>query len=369
MELALFQDGARDFNTVDVAPELGPIFNGPAFNDHGPAASNTPAVLRTPAVPTAESCATCHRGGGSNGSVEMRFGRTDNDIFDALTSEGGSLLQFFAVPGGTPELLPADANTFALRRTTTVQGAGLIEAIPDEQIISNAMAEPDGQAGEVVMVDEPDLTGAHVGRFGWKCQHASLFAFAGDAYLNEMGVSNTLFPEELAPNGAATPVTAVKDQPTAVSIPGQTLMLTDIQRFYNFMRYLPLPLPQQSPHLVHGAQVFNTIGCAVCHTQTFTTSSSVAALDQQKIHVWSDFLLHDVGTGDGIVQGAADTANKLRTAPLIGVAGKGLMHDAGSATVQDAIQRHQNQGQASTDAFNALNADDQQAVVDFVNSL
>jgi CxxC motif-containing protein (DUF1111 family) len=395
--LALFLDGQTDFATNDTPPELGPIYNGPVFNNSGPTDSATPAVLTTPSIPPTESCATCHGGphntpaGGSEGSVEERFGRTDSGLFDALTNEGGSLLQFFAVPGTTPEVLPTSnafatqANTFALRRTTVLFGAGLIDAIPDAALLANAANEasqfPD-QQGEVVMDTDPDVGVAHVGRFGWKCQHATLFSFAGDAYLNEMGVSNTLFPQELVPNQAPVDVALadVKDQPNplTVQVPGQpNVTLTDIQRFTNFMRFLAVrPTTTPTAALQHGAAVFTSIGCATCHTPSFTTVSSIPALNNQNVQAYSDFLLHDVGTGDGIVQvnltnatQGQETANELRTAPLIAVQGKGLMHDAASPTVQDAILRHQNQGATARQNFSALSTADQQAVVDFVNSL
>jgi CxxC motif-containing protein (DUF1111 family) len=310
--------------------------------------------------------------------VEVRFGQSSGGVFDGLASQGGEVLQFFTVPGGTLEVIPSTANVFALRRTTGLYGAGLIEAIPDTALIQNAISElnnfPD-QAGEVVMDTDPDVNVAHVGRFGWKCQHATLLSFAGDAYLNEMGVSSSLFPEELVANQANVAVTAadVKDQPNplTVAVPGQPgLQLTDIQRFTNFMRFLgPPPAAAVTDHLTHGKQVFNTVGCAVCHTPSFPTQSSVSALNGQTVQVYSDFLLHDVGTGDGIVQGAADTANKLRTAPLMAVKGHPLMHDSASLTVRDAISRHTNQGAQSAQNFSNLSPADQQAVVDFVNSL
>jgi CxxC motif-containing protein (DUF1111 family) len=378
-DAALFADGGLDFTSVDVAPELGPIFNGPVFNQAGPTTPNQMPVLTFPqAPPTTMACATCHTGnGGSDGSVEVRFGQTAAaGSFDPLAAEGGSLLQFFAVQGATAEVLPAQANTFALRRTNVLYGAGLIEAIPDSAIIANQQAEVAQNpraAGNVIMVADPsDNNALRVGRFGWKDQEPSLMAFSGDAYDNEMDVSNTVFPFENVANGPTVTV-AVKDTPNPVQVPGGVVQLTDIQRFTNFMRFLALPASHQpgaalTAQQVRGKQLFFTVGCAFCHTPSFPTQSSSAALNGQQAFFYSDFLVHDVGTGDGIVQGQCQ-ANQVRTSPLIAVAGKGLMHDAGSPTVANAIARHQNQSGPSTAGFNALSAEDQAALAAFVNSL
>src|SRR5207302_3410854 len=87
---------------------------------------------------------------------------------------------------------------------TPLFGAGLIEAIPDVAILLNALApKPDGISGRVSIVHDVASGQIRIGRFGWKAQQATLLAFAGDAYLNEVGITSRLFPNENAPNGNA----------------------------------------------------------------------------------------------------------------------------------------------------------------------
>ena len=98
------------------------------------------------------------------------------------------------------------------------------------------------------------------------------------------------------------------------------------------------------------------------------------ALGDKIIHPYSDFLLHDVGTGDGIpvfaVPEFAATAHLLRTAPLWGLRTRNrLMHDGLSFTKPEAIQRHKNQAAPVTASFNALTPEQQGQLLEFLNSL
>ncbi|TMI80440.1 MAG: hypothetical protein E6H03_08380 [Bacillati bacterium ANGP1] len=191
------------------------------------------------------------------------------------------------------------------------------------------------------MLEAPGQTG--VGRFGWKDQQASLLSFSGDAYLNEMGITSRLFPDEVTTlcNTAQEP----NNRPDSDG-------LEDIDHFTRFMRAAKAPprdaVLAAAPSAVRGSRLFDSIGCAICHVQSLTTAPAgtkinggtftiPAALGGKTFHPFSDFLLHDVGTGDGIaiaaqehygqkmrtirwknlsMQALQDTANKIRTAPL-----------------------------------------------------
>ena len=131
-----------------------------------------------------------------------------------------------------------------------------------------------------------------------------------------------------------------------------------------------------------GQSTFNAIGCAVCHVGTITTAPAgtvinagaftvPAALGDKNIHPFGDFLLHDVGTGDGIVQnGGQGTRNQVRTAPLWGIGARTrFMHDGASVTVSDAIARHGGQASTARTNFNALSAANQSNVLQFIFSL
>jgi CxxC motif-containing protein (DUF1111 family) len=333
------------------------------------------AAFRQPAQPGVlgpvfnnNSCVACHNGGAPGGAGRVRvtrFGKTTNGVFDALVNEGGSLLQANAVPGTPRETVPADADVTTPRRTTPLFGDGLIEAIPDSQIIAFAQAQAaahPAQAGQVCFVTSPSDGQQHVGRFGWKCQQATVLDFAGDALDNEMGVSNALFPFENQSNAAPLdiPLGQVEDQPDAQ---GTRIIDKDA----DFMRFLAMP-PRATPDPT-GQALFESTGCAVCHNPSYTTVSPIATLNGQTVAAYSDFLLHDVGTGDGIVQGNAP-ANKIRTSPLIGMSLQPtFLHDGSVNTVAQAIARHGGEAASSVSSFNALSAADRATLLQFVQNL
>jgi CxxC motif-containing protein (DUF1111 family) len=160
----------------------------------------------------------------------------------------------------------------------------------------------------------------------------------------------------------------------------------DVELFALFMRSTKAPpvdpVRAAHPDAVGGSFIFNHIGCGTCHTRTIVTAPPgtlinggalrvARAVGDKIIHPFSDFLLHDVGTGDGIVQnGGQSTRNKIRTAPLWGLRARGrFMHDNLSFSLEDAIARHGNQGAASRSAFNSLSSSDKRKLLAFLNSL
>jgi CxxC motif-containing protein (DUF1111 family) len=216
-----------------------------------------------------------------------------------------------------------------------------------------------------------------VGRFGWKDQEGSLLSFIGDAYINEMGVTNRLHPKDVTTIGKVTP--DPEDVPDALG-------LADIDHFALFLRGTLVP-PRDTtlaatPAAQRGELIFNSIGCSVCHVSQMVTSppgtsinggtyTVTAAVGNKIIHPYSDFLLHDVNTGDGIVQTTqTDTADKLRTAALWGLRMRPrYMHDLHSLTLQDAIERHGGEAEDVRDIFRLLPNDDKQALFTFLNTL
>lgn len=354
-QVAAFNTGRQHFAQLERAPRLGPIFNG-------------------------GSCAQCHGAptvGGAGPQRVTRFGKLAGGVFDPMEALGGSLLQNLAVPNVTLETVPAAANVRALRRTFGVYGFGLIEAIPDSDITAYATWQAKNapaQAGQVNWVTSAIDRTVHVGRFGWKCQQALLLDFSGDAYANEMGVSNRLFAIENRPNSATVTVAAnlIEDRPDAQG-------LSEIDHQTNFMRFVA-PYPSrvsthaaddlaQDATVSRGYAAFTKAACAVCHKPSWVTGGTAAELRGRRIWTFSDFLLHDVGTGDGIVQGTAP-ANKLRTAPLMGVATQfGYLHDGSARTLDEAIQRHGNEAQASRGLYNALTPQERGNLVLFLRGL
>jgi CxxC motif-containing protein (DUF1111 family) len=215
-----------------------------------------------------------------------------------------------------------------------------------------------------------------VGVFGWKDQHSSLLSFIGDAYLNEMGITNRLKPVD------ETTIGKVTADPEDVP---DNLGLADIDHFAQFIRGTKAPPPDAelaaSADAQAGQELFRKIGCDACHVPTITTAppgtpinggtfAIPAALGNKIIHPYGDFLLHDIKTGDGIVQaGPQDTANKLRTAPLWGLRMRPrFMHDHQSLTLENAIERHKGEAEDVADRFFDL-TETQQQLITFLNSL
>jgi len=358
-QLALFNSGKATFQEEENATEdgLGPVFN------------NT-------------SCASCHNvpatGGGST-TLETRFGKMSGGKFDPLANEGGSLIQttgigVFPDPNGGPacnyvgELVPADANVQAGRRTTPLFGFGLVDAVPELELRLLASHERlafPGEAGTVAVVHDIKNNRNAVGRFGWKNQNPNVHQFSGDAYLNEMGITNPEFPNENCPQGDCS-LLRCNPVPTLNDDGG------DVTEFTNFITLLaPPPRGPTTGSVVHGGQVFRTVGCNHCHTPTLVTGPSpIAAISGKLFHPYSDFLLHDMGSlGDGIEQPPAGV-RLMRTAPLWGVNQiTSLLHDGRASSVSDAIQAHDGQGAQAKRNFNRLSPADKQALLDFVNSL
>jgi len=363
-----FLDGKDAFEEVEALDEgLGPVFNE-------------------------KSCANCHSigaTGGSGAQLERRAGRSENGTFDSLVAQGGQLFDLFsvkslpaserqAIPNCTlaknGEKIPTNANVQAQRRTTALFGLGFVDATPDATFTALAAAEPAAIRGRVNLVFNISAGTTTAGKFGWKAQVPTLFQFSGDAYLNEMGITNPEFQTEQPPNGNPGLVAAC-DIVAEPEDGGD-----DVQAFTDFMQLLApvAPDPQSAAALalgdpVVGDALFTQLGCDGCHTRTLTSGSSpIAALDHKDYHPFSDFLLHDMGSlGDGIGDNGIATVTEMRTAPLWGVRlVKKLLHDGrAKASLKNAILLHDGQAKSARDAFAALGTTDRNSVIAFLTTL
>jgi CxxC motif-containing protein (DUF1111 family) len=338
------------------------------------------------------SCANCHSGpvvGGSSSVVELRVGH--NDRFGRFVNpnikikgdiiKNRSLINTFSTCPDAQQTVPSTENIRALRVSVNVLGDGFIEAIDDSTLLDIARRQANssdpirGQAIKVPVLESPGAT--RVGRFGWKNQHASLLSFAADAYLNEQGITSRLQPED---------VTQVCDDVADPEDDDDDTGTADIDRFAQFMRATTAPptdsVAASTFDAKVGSNIFDQIGCANCHVRSIKTAPAgtringgqfvvPAALGDKIIHPFSDFLLHDVGTGDGIVQnGGQSTANKLRTPPLWGLRKHTvLMHDGLSTTRSDAILRHRNEARNVTARYKNLTSTQKAQLLKFLNSL
>jgi CxxC motif-containing protein (DUF1111 family) len=295
---------------------------------------------------------------------------------------GRSILNDRSICPQAQEHLPDSEDVRALRAVLNTLGDGFVEAVDDRTFLAiahNQPAQSDGMIhGEVIQVpilEAPGHTG--VGKFGWKDQNPTILSFSADAYLNEMGVTNRLKPKDVT--SVCKVIADPEDTPDALG-------LADIDHFAQFIRGTQVPPRDMvlalTPDAVTGQYLFKSIGCSTCHVETLITNRPGAvinggsytvpeALGNKIIHPFSDFLLHDVGTGDGIVQtGPQDTANKLRTVPLWGLHIKSrFMHDNASVTLSDAVQRHAGEAERVTSRFRGLTPQQQQQLITFLRSL
>jgi CxxC motif-containing protein (DUF1111 family) len=341
----------------------------------------------------ATSCSECHQNpvsGGASQITEIRVGHRDdngNFVNPTVTINGGtisgrSLINDRATCPDVQEHVPDAENIRTLRAVLNTLGDGFVESIDDNTLMSIASGQPalsdgeiHGEAIQVPILEAPGQT--RVGRFGWKDQHGSLLSFTADAYVNEMGITSRLKPTDM------TTVCKAKTDPEDTP---DALGMANIDHFAQFMRGTKAP-PRDTTLAVTsdaqaGQQIFETIGCNTCHVESITTAPAGTAfnggtftvpdaLGNKIIHPFGDFLLHDVGTGDGIVQvGPQDTAAKLRTAPLWGLRMKArFMHDLGSLTLESAILRHGGEARVVKRRFLNLTATDKQQLIAFLKSL
>jgi CxxC motif-containing protein (DUF1111 family) len=357
LDLATFDE----FETI--ADGLGPVYN-------------------------AQSCRECHQNpvsGATSQVTELRAGTTDG--FGNFTNPpGGSLINDRAINAAIQERLTTASNTVDNRSSLNILGDGFVEAIADATFTNIRNAQPSGMKGQIINVPLSEAPGqTRIGRFGWKNQNSSLLSFAADAYLNEMGITSVLQPTENTSMGnsvaAFDTVSDPEDAAAAGSPDGP-----DVDAFVRFMRSTKVP-PRDTAlaatsDSIAGSSLFVSIGCSNCHTPTITTApvgtvinggkfTVPAALGDKIIHPYSDFMLHDVGTGDGIVQnGGATTANKLRTPPLWGLRTRArFMHDLFNTTRYNAILRHTNEAEPVIQNFINLSTTQQNQILTFLNSL
>jgi CxxC motif-containing protein (DUF1111 family) len=346
-------------------------------------------------VYNAVSCSECHQNpvsGGPSQITELRVGHRDangNFVNPTITINGGantisgrSLVNDRSTCPQAQEHVPSTETVRTLRAVLNTLGDGFVEAIDDKTLLEIASNQPSlsngmihGEVIQVPILEAPGQTRA--GRFGWKDQHGSLLSFIADAYLNEMGVTSRLKPTD------STTVCKVKSDPEDTP---DEIGMAAIDHFAQFIR--GTKVPPRDPALVAtpdsqaGQKLFELIGCNTCHVETITTAPAGTvlnggaftvpdALGNKIIHPFGDFLLHVVGTGDGIVQaGPQDTADKMRTAPLWGLRMKSrFMHDLASLTLEDAIERHKGEAQHVTHKFRTLTGAQKQQLFLFLNSL
>jgi CxxC motif-containing protein (DUF1111 family) len=355
VEFEDFRIGLDDFLEVETAEEgLGPAYNG-------------------------TSCAVCHSVpavGGTSSIAETRAGRRGpQGEFIPLDASGESLFQLFSVPShACHAVIPSEATIVARRVPIPLFGAGLVEAIQDETLL--ALEDPldlnrDGISGRAARIVDLASGEQRIGRFGWKSQHATLLVFGADAYRNEMGITNDLFPQELALGVSPDRMRVCDPLPDPEDVRDPQTRRRGIDNFVGFMKFLaPLGRGPVDEATRSGEQIFEALGCATCHVPSLMTGPSANPLfNRRSVPLFSDLLLHDIGTGDGIQQ-EAGAPDEIRTPALWGLRSRRpLLHDGSAATTADAIRSHAGEAELARRRFDESSDDAKAALFAFLNSL
>jgi CxxC motif-containing protein (DUF1111 family) len=418
-ETAFFQDGLTRFAQIESVAGGANNGLGPRFNSNSCQACHAqPSVGgSSPAMNPAIAIATLNGAKNvvpwfivQNGPIrEARFkrnpdGTNDGGVHDLFVITGRSdaascnIAQPSFLPAGEPLSGQGGSRNIIFRIPTPVFGAGLIESISDSAILANmktdsTLKRPMGIFGH----PNAHLSGnanhsandGTITRFGWKAQNKSLLLFAGEAYNVEMGVTNQLFPQERDESPGCvlnpTPEDTLNFTTTSTSTSNRnTAVISDIEAFADFMRMLAPPTPApDTPSIVNGRTVFAKIGCALCHTPSFTTGMAIAsgsstspsaALSHQPVNLYSDLLVHHMGVNlaDGITQGGAGP-DEFRSAPLWGVGQRiFFLHDGRTTDLVNAIEAHASRGSEASGVikrFSRLSLNERQDIINFLRSL
>ena len=376
-QLAAFNNGRTTFQEVDdVAEGLGPRFNldscggchaSPAIGGASPAVNPQLAIAsRMGARNTIPPFIT------ANGPIrEVRFKQNRDG------SRDGGVHALFTITGRTdapgcaidqPDF--SNASNLSFRIPTPNFGLGLIEAIPDTTLRNN-LQQDRARKNSLGISGHMNSSGndGTMTRFGWKAQNKSLLVFSGEAYNVEQGVTNVVFMTEREENRACLFNATPED---GFGIDEEN----DVPQFANFMRFLNAPSPgATTASTTNGRRFFESVGCALCHTPSLTTGrSKIDALSGKTVNLFSDLALHSMGAGlaDGITQGTAGP-DEFRTAPLWGLGQRiFFLHDGRTTDLVGAINEHFSQGSEASGVvrmFNALPADQQQDMLNFLRSL
>ncbi|GMV38650.1 MAG: hypothetical protein AMXMBFR64_03660 [Myxococcales bacterium] len=331
-DVGRFAAGREVFDRDMPASGLGPRFNG-------------------------DSCRACHSAptiGGASG-LDLNVMRQAIRHGDGTTLEPpmGTMAHRFSVSAEERPPVDPECNVFEWRQTPHTFGLGLIDAIDEATIVGGE--DPDDSDGDGVKGRAHRLADGRIGRFGWKANVPSVEEFLRDAMTNEVGLS--------VPAREGQSFGATKDEDGAAD---PELIGVDYDAILFFLRELaPPPRGAGGAELATGEQVFETIGCAACHTP------SLPAADGTPVPLYSNLLLHDVAAPDAVGVPAGDAGpREFRTPPLWGVGQTApYMHSGRAETLEQAIDMHDTEGAKSRDAFTALDAQDKDALLAFLRSL
>ena len=422
-DLAFFQNGLGQFNEHQTVtgdnPGLGPRFNldscGACHSQPAPGGTSPASGIFPNVGPNPQSQVIAN--GIVNGSTntipyfvfangpvrEARFPFFFDQFGNPnLNAPNGGVEDLFTVSGRTdagscslqqPSFSVARVtNNIIFRIPTPTFGTGLMANIDDSTLLANHAAQANNRLGISGAFNHNGNDGT-ISRFGWKAQNKSLLIFSGEAYNVEMGISNELFTQDRPlPGedqfGSGLPANCLNlagiGYPEDITHSDGTTASTvtsDAGLFNTFMQFLDQPTPSTaSPggaaSIANGRQLFRAIGCALCHTPSFTTQAShlTPGLSNAAANLFSDIEIHHMGIGlaDNVSQGGAG-GDQFRTSPLWGLGQRiFFLHDGRTSNLLSAIEAHQSSGSEATQVeenFDLLSPSQQQDLLNFLRSL
>ena len=263
----------------------------------------------------------------------------------------------------------------SVRIAPPVVGVGLLDAVASDTLQGIAREQRIlGFNGRINYVWDAEAQATVPGRFGWKANQPSLRQQAASSFLNELGVTTSVFKRENCPDIQS----ACRKRPPGL-VPEQSDLAFDALLLY--LRALAVPARRNvdDPVVRHGEQLFARAQCAICHLPQIQTGAypALPRLGWQSVHAYTDLLLHDMG--EGLADGRPDFLagpRDWRTPPLWGIGlgasvngNASLLHDGRARNATEAILWHGGEAQSSREAFRAMSAAERAALLGFLNSL
>ena len=321
----------------------------------------------------AKACGECHEdpiAGGVGDEVEVHATAfLSNGVCDPLADLGGFVYQQDVTPalksalGIDKEPVPAKATAQGRRSSPDVLGFGLLDAVPDSEIL--AYADPDDRNHDGISGRPNRFFDGRLGRFGRKALVPTLAEFNEGAFPVEIGVTVPAVPSE--ESVAGQPIPDGVDPLPEPELDAQSVALVNA-----FVRFLAPPSPPKLKGTSRrGPELFDKTGCAACHVPRLKTGDSdVKALAHREVAAYTDLLLHDMGpTLADICLGLA-SPSEFRTEPLMGLRfSEKFLHDGRAGSIEEAIRLHGGEGVAARDRFTTLPPADREALLAFLKQL
>lgn len=266
---------------------------------------------------------------------------------------------------------------FSPRVAPHMVGLGLLEAVDDATILSfedPQDVDQDGISGRVNRVWDIENNEVNIGRFGWKANQPNLRQQTAGAFVGDIGITSSIFPEENCSINQTDCQNALSG-----GEPELKASILDKVTFYSSTLAVPKRRDWDDPVVLRGKQLFFESNCTGCHIPKIKTGNSgdIPEFHQQVIRPYTDLLLHDMG--EELADGRTDfeaSGSEWRTPPLWGIGlvetvndHTNFLHDGRARNLEEAILWHGGEAESSKQAFLNMQRTDREALIRFLESL